>query len=650
MEWMQAVEIIAKIYPEDALASQPGEDSERASELDAINSSYASTLDELFRERVRRSADKIAYTQYDSKQRHWYGVSWAGVASEVERWQVSFRAQGLEKGDRVAICHRNSIEWVIFDQAALRLGLVVVPLYTQDRPENTAYVIDDSGAKLVLFNSMQRWLEVANTQIELSSVEGVLVLQDVSGGISKAHSSAQDEMRQTVVEVSKWLPENGQYLERGVTSGEDLASIVYTSGATGRPKGVMLSHKNLLSNAYSGMRSVALRPVDRLLSFLPLSHTLQRTVGYYAAMLCSASVTFNRSIPELSPDLLKVKPTVLISVPRIFERVHNQIYNGLSELSSFKQHLFKRAIKTGWHRFQYQQGIKSWHPRLLLSNILDRLVASAVRDRLGGNLHFVIVGGAPRSIEVTKAFIGLGVPLLHGYGLTECSPVVSVNTIFNNRPDSIGLPLRGLTVRLMENDEIWVKGDNVMMGYWGQGRATAKTLTTIVGETWLKTRDRGEIDEQGFLRIIGRIKDSLVLANGEKVSPSEIEAAVLRDTLFEQVMVVGEARPYLTTIVVLSESQWPIFAEKTSFNTEELSNKGVHKAVLDRIEIQMRHLPGYTRIRHVYLSIKEWTVESGLLTPTLKMKRPELLQHFNNEIEQLYAAHGVHKDALTNFK
>jgi long-chain acyl-CoA synthetase len=637
------IELIAKIYPEDALASQRAADSDRVSELDAINSSDASTLDELFRERVRRSADKIAYTQYDSKQQHWYGVSWASVASEVERWQVSLREQGLEKGDRVAICHRNSIEWVIFDQAALRLGLVVVPLYTQDRPENTAYVIGDSGAKLVLFSCLQRWLEVASHRLDLTSVETVLILQDVVGGISTAQSLAQNEMSQTVIEVSNWLPENGQHFERGVTSANDLASIVYTSGTTGRPKGVMLSHKNILSNAYSGMRSVALKPSDRLLSFLPLSHTLERTVGYYAAMLCSASVTFNRSIPELSADLVVVKPTVIISVPRIFERVHNQIYNGLSELNSFKQYLFKRAIKTGWHRFQYQQGIAAWHPRLLLSNILDNLVAKPVRDRLGGSLDFVIVGGAPLSLDVAKTFIALGVPLLQGYGLTECSPVVSVNTKSCNRPDSIGLPLRGVGVRLMENDEILVKGDNVMMGYWGQDEATAKTLTTIEGEIWLKTGDRGAIDEQGFIRIIGRIKDIMVLANGEKASPPDIEAAILRDTLFEQAMVIGEAKPYLTAVVVLSESPWQVLAENYGFNLDQLNSKSVQKVVVDRIAKQMVRFPGYARIRQVFVSIDEWTIESGLLTPTLKMKRPELLQHFSSDIEKLYAAHEVRK-------
>lgn len=637
-------ELITKIYPEDALASQVGLDSNQGSGLDAINSSDASTLDELFRERVRRSADKIAYTQYDAKQQHWYGVSWAGLASEVERWQVAFREQGLEKGDRVAICHRNSIEWVIFDQAALRLGLVVVPLYTADRPENIAYVISDSGAKLVLFSSSQRWLEVASNQLELTSVETVLVLESVADDNSSDKVPAQTKLSQAVFEVSKWLPENGQHFERGVTSADDLASIVYTSGTTGRPKGVMLSHKNILSNAYSGMRSVALKPSDRLLSFLPLSHTLERTVGYYAAMLCSASVTFNRSIPELSADLLEVKPTVLISVPRIFERVHNQIYNGLSELSSFKQHLFRRTIKTGWHRFEYQQGIRSWHPRLLLWNILDKMVAKAVRDRLGGNLDFVIVGGAPLSPDVAKTFIALGVPLLQGYGLTECSPVVSVNTKSQNRPDSIGLPLRGVEVCIKDNDEIWVKGDSVMMGYWGRDQATAKTLVTIDGDTWLKTGDRGAIDQQGFIRIIGRIKDILVLANGEKVPPPDIEAAILRDTLFEQTMIVGEGKPYLAAILVLSESQWLAFADKSGFDSHDVNGADVHKAILDRVAAQMGQFPGYARIRQVYLSTKEWTVESGLLTPTLKMKRAKLLQHFEDEIEQLYVGRGVHKE------
>ena len=250
-------------YPIDALAVVGG--------LDTINTQTASTLDEAFRERVRRCSEKVAYTQYNAKADAWQSTTWAEMAAEVERWQVAFRESGLEKGDRVAICYRNSVEWVVFDQAALRLGLVVVPLYTADRADNIAYVIGNSGAKFVLFEHSDTWNLVSSTDEDVSSIEKVLVFSGSEGGL--------------VQTVANWLPEHGQHFERGVAEPDDLASIVYTSGTTGRPKGVMLSHKNMLANAYSGMRSVPLKTNDRLLSFLPLSHTLERTVGYYAALL-----------------------------------------------------------------------------------------------------------------------------------------------------------------------------------------------------------------------------------------------------------------------------------------------------------------------------------------------------------------------------
>ncbi|MGK0440037.1 MAG: long-chain acyl-CoA synthetase, partial [Paracoccaceae bacterium] len=330
-------------YPIDALATVQG--------LDVINTHDASTLDEAFRERVRRSSESIAYSQFNQKTDTWDSYSWAEIAQQVERWQVAFRESGLEKGDRVAICYVNSVEWVIFDQAALRLGLVVVPLYLADRADNVAYVIGNSGAKLVLFEDSRSWESVSKTDEDVSCIEHVLIFS----------GTAQNN----VSLVDSWLPEHGKHFERGVASPDDLASIVYTSGTTGRPKGVMLSHRNMLANAYSGMRSVPLKPSDRLLSFLPLSHTLERTVGYYAALMSGSAVTFNRSIKELSQDILQVKPTVMVSVPRIFERIHNQIYSGLSEKSSFQQWIFRTAINIGWRRFEYQQGLQPWHPKLL---------------------------------------------------------------------------------------------------------------------------------------------------------------------------------------------------------------------------------------------------------------------------------------------
>lgn len=624
-------------YPEDALSQGVG--------LDVINCHDARTLDELFRERVRRSPEKIAYSQYDRQAEHWYGLTWAEMAREVERWQIAFRAQGLVKGDRVAICFQNSIEWVIFDQAALRLGLIIVPLHTLDRADNLAYALADSRTKLIFVADRQVWFDIADSDADISCVEIVLLFEELEAGVEPAYHKVQTMQEQKlpeITEIASWLPETGQHLERGINEAGDLATIVYTSGTTGRPKGVMLSHKNILSNAYNGMRSVALHPSDRLLSFLPLSHALERTVGYYAAILCGASVTFNRSITELPNDLLEVKPTALVSVPRIFERIHNDIYAELEGLSPIKRGLFERTVKTGWHRFQYQQGVLGWHPRLLASNLLDRFVAKPVRDRLGGNLDFAVVGGAPLSPHVARTFIGLGIPLLQGYGLTECSPVVSVNTKTRNRPDSIGLLLRGVEAKLMKNDELWVKGDNVMLGYWGQAEATSKIVVATESGNWLRTGDRASVDEDGFLHIIGRIKDILVLANGQKVPPQDIEASILRDLLFEQIMIVGEAKAYLSALVVLRESQWQALSEERGWNKEMRNESQVHDLVLQRIAAQMQQFPGYAQIRQVTVLADHWTVESGLLTATLKIIRSKVLQQFHQQIAAMYVGHDLH--------
>lgn len=612
---------IANNYAQDALLNTSG--------VDMINSQDVQTLDELFRERVRRSSDRAAYTQFSKVDKKWYSITWAELALQVERWQVAFKNSGLEKGDRVAISYQNSIEWVIFDQAALRLGLVVVPLYTADRADNVGYVIGDSGAKLALFANSATWNKIDQSEEHTHCVETVIVMQGESQGMVK--------------NIDDWLPEQGAHLERGMAQPEDLASIVYTSGTTGRPKGVMLSHSNMLSNAYCGMRSVALTPQDRLLSFLPLSHTFERTVGYYAAMMAGSQVSFNRSIPEMANDLKTIKPTVMISVPRIFERVHNKIYNGLKKDKPIKQKLFKLAVKAGWAKFEYNQGIRGWQPLLLLAGLLDRLVGATVRGHLGGQMKYVVIGGAPLSLDVAKTFISLGVPLLQGFGLTESSPVVSVNTPEACRPDSIGLPLRGVNVKLEENDELWIQGDNVMMGYWNDPDATAKTVVETDDGRWLRSGDRASIDDDGFIRIIGRIKDILVLANGEKVPPTDIEAAIMQNPMFEQVMVLGEAKSFLSALVVLDKELLKELCKERGWDQSNIDSTKLNAELAKQITKQMGKFPGYARIRKVHVCPEEWTVESGLITPTLKIKRAKLLAHFADEIDALYSGHGIAK-------
>lgn len=608
----------ATLYPSDIITDDDA--------LDIINPEMAPTLDQLFRERVRRSSDRIAYTEYDEESSTWQDHTWDDIAGEVARWQLAFREEGLEKGDRVAILLKNGCDWVIFDQSALRLGLVVVPLFVDDRPDNIAFVLQNSGTSLLFANSIQDWAVVCDTGEDLGSVKRVLCRAgDAPDNDGLARNTAD------------WLPESGQHLERGIVEPEDLASIVYTSGTTGRPKGVMLSHENIVNNAYSGLRSVPVYPEDVALSFLPLSHTFERTIGYYLGIMAGSRVAYNRSIPELAKDLAIIKPTHIISVPRIFERVYTGIQDKLRTGSALSRWLFNMTVNTGWLKFEYTQGRGAWSPAFLFYPLLSILVARKVRAGFGGNLRLAILGGAALSPEVGKTFTSLGVILLQGYGLTESSPVISVNTEEYNRPDTIGLPLRGVEVAIGEEDELLARGSNVMVGYWNNEEATRQAIDE---EGWLHTGDQAAIDA-GYLRIIGRLKEILVLANGEKVPPVDMELAIASDGLFEQILVVGEGRPYLTALVVLNAVAWEKYQRHKGLQVAPQSvNSGeVHKLLLKRIARQIATFPGYANIHRIFVSLDEWTVDSGLITPTLKLKRPQIIEKYAQEIEEMYEGH-----------
>lgn len=624
----------ANYYPPDGITGR--------SDVDIINPSEVHTLDEMFRERVRRSANKIAYSEFDEKFNDWLNYSWADIATQVERWQIALQRSALKKGDRVAIRLKNGIDWVVCDQASLRLGLVVVPLYCDDRADNVNYVLSNSGAKLLFLDTEAEWEEIRDADGEdtkkLTSIKNVIVRSEMGGG--SVGTNVDSSVDKKVSFIQEWLPDVGDHLERGMAEPDDLASIVYTSGTTGKPKGVMLSHKNMLHNAYAGMRSVQLLPNDVMLSFLPLSHTFERTIGYYAGMLSGVHTYYNRSIPDLVEDLSIAKPSVMIAVPRIFERVNNKIYQGVAESSKLKKFLFHAAIDAGWYRFEYEQGRAGWHPKLIVQPILDILVGKKVRARLGGNLRFAVVGGAPLSSSVAETFIGLGVLLLQGYGLTESSPVVSVNTLDKNKPDSIGLPLRGVDIAIGENDELLVHGDNVMQGYWKNVKATR----SVLGEDgWLHTGDQASIDDQGFIRIIGRLKDILVLANGEKLPPADMEAAILKDNLFEQVMVVGEGKAFLSALVVLNPDAWKELQNKHGFSNKDINNEKLKQICLEKITRRIEKFPGYAKIHKVVLFDQEWSVEEGLITPTLKVKRARVLDKFASQVEEIYQGHGISK-------
>ncbi len=600
-----------------------------------ISPETAGTLDGLLRERVKRTPDAVAYRDYNAQHANWREYTWAQINHQVARWQAALEKDGLKAGDRVAVMLRNSPEWVIFDQAALGLGLVVVPLYTQDRPDNVAYILNDSGCKVLLFGTTEQWRTFDEVRGQLGGLTRILTVEPLG-----ADAGAPDAR---VTDIAHWLSVDGspagsetKHVSRN--AGE-LATIVYTSGTTGRPKGVMLSHLNILSNAYAGLQRLTVQSTDSFLSFLPLSHTFERTCGYYLTIMCGATVSYSRGIPQLGEDLQTIRPTMLISVPRIYERIWGAIRAKLDEGSPLKKKLFMTAVDVGYARFEHAQGRGPWQASFLLWPVLNALVASKVLARLGGRMRVAMSGGAALPPEISKVFIGLGLPVLQGYGLTETSPIACANGPDDNLPASVGTTVAGVQVKIGDNNALLIKGPNIMMGYWNN---EAATKAMIQADGWLNSGDTGRIDEKGHVFITGRIKEIIVLSNGEKLPPVDMENAILRDPLFEQIMLLGEAKPYLSVITVLNATHWQKLATEKGWKADDpaiVRSKDVEKEITRRVGAQLKAFPGYAQVRRATVTLEPWSVENGLLTPTLKLKRPKVMEKFNAEIDQMYAGH-----------
>lgn len=585
------------------------------------------TLPELFAERVTRTPAAAAYSHYDEETHQWRVTTWGEMAHAVARWQVALMHECFMQGDRVALMLRNSRAWVAFEQAALSQGLVVVPLYPNDRPANAAYILRDSGARLVVVEDVAAWQPLAAELGDAPDLVRVIVMK----------SAYSDDARVRTAE--NYLPVSApDMLPPLDCAPQALATLVYTSGTTGKPKGVMLSHRNILWNAAASLQRVPAYPEDIFLSFLPLSHMLERTVGYYAPMMAGARVAHCRAVQYLSEDMQQVQPTFLIAVPRIFERVYGRVREQINAQSAFKQSLFNHAVEVGWSRFEHLQHRGPWHINHLQWPLLDRLVGAKLREKLGGRLRVAVCGGAPIGPAVAKLFIGLGINLIQGYGLTETSPVLAANSTDSNDPASIGPPLVNVEVKLADDGELLVKSPGVMLGYWQCPEATQAVLDP---QGWLRTGDTARLDG-GRLYITGRLKEIIVMANGEKVPPADMELAILLDPLFEQVIVLGEGKPFLTVLAVVQQASWTTLAATWNLDPTAdaaLADERVTHAALERIAAQTRAFPGYAQIRRVLLLKEPWTIDNGLLTPTLKLKRNVLIERFSAQIEALYAGH-----------
>ncbi len=556
----------------------------------------------------------LRFRQADGRWQSWSRIRVQQAVLRVAAWLES---KGIQPGNRVGILGHNSPEWFIADFAILRLGAVTVPAYFTDPPEAVQHVFHDADVSVI-------FVEEGEQQDKLAGIDKAFIA--FHGESDSIAAIALDDGWDNRLEAS--CPERDQ-----------LATLIYTSGTTGHPKGVMLTHDNLLSDVAAGIGAVPVFPDDLFLSFLPASHAFERTVGHFLPTACGSEIAYAEAVTTLLRDMPEVQPTIMISVPRLYEKIYAGVQAKLADGLDVKRHLFNLAQQLGMERFELrQQGKDLSGLKALVWGLLDKVVNAKLRDRMGGNIRDFISGGAALHPDIARFLLAAGITVLPGYGLTETSPILSVNREGAIKPASVGTVLDGVEFKQLDDGELLVKGPMLMQGYWQQPDATAEVIDA---DGWLHTGDIVEIDADGYITIVDRKKEIMVLSNGENVPPAVIEQHLNQDPCFLQTMVIADNRPYVTALLVPDETAMANIwrqEKRSAMPHDWRDNQAVQAWLLDRMHHDEYDLPSYMQIKRFALLDSEWTQDDGFLTPTLKLKRRKICEANADLIETLYPA------------
>lgn len=570
---------------------------------------------------------------------HKTGKEWVHISAEtfVERVRnvaLGLAELGIKPGDRIALLSENRPEWSIADLAILSLGAINVPVYTTQAVDQIRYILTDSGARAIFVSNRKLFKHAQKALAGLDFLERIIFFDGHNEEIER--SSSLESLEQSGRERSINRPAAfGAYLK--AIRPDDLATLIYTSGTTGEPKGVMLTHANFVSDVQSIISGLPILPSDVALSVLPLSHILERT-GFYIFCCAGVSVYYTASFDQVGENLLEVRPTVMTAVPRLFEKVYHKIVKkGLSQ-KGWKRKVFVRSLAVGQRYAEAKDKGKLVGPALALQQkMANRVVFSKWREGVGGRLRYFVSGGAPLSPTLSYAFLAAGIPILQGYGATETC-IVSSNRPENNRVGSVGLPFKGIEVRIADDGEILLRGPNVMRGYYGHPEETA----SVLNDGWFATGDVGHLDEEGHLYLTDRKKDLFKLSNGKYVAPQQIESLLKQSEFVGQVVVVGAGRKQPVALIV---PEWEALRQALSDAEEKFPSDRVALAkspaairLVQNDVVQLtKELADYQRIRRIALLSDEFTIDRGELTPTLKVKRRVIDQKFGDLIEELYS-------------
>ncbi|MGH9838059.1 MAG: AMP-dependent synthetase/ligase [Blastocatellia bacterium] len=593
------------------------------------------TINELFKQAMERRADQVVMRVKRDKK--WHDIMGRELDARARRVALALHQLGVQAGDRVALLAESSPEWSIADHAILANGAINVPIYPTQTVEQVEFILRNSGSRILFVSTARQLKRIQSALDSFKSKERPQVI------LFEEPKEKKDEGPPTLADFEKTgVEEDPGFFNRlaARVTPDDLATIIYTSGTTGEPKGVMLTHRNLVSNALHSGSVFDLRPDDTALSFLPLSHVFERIV-LYIYLSFGVQINFARGVETVAEDIKEVRPSIVTAVPRLFEKIYATINKRAAEATPFRQKIFNRAIEVGRQVAILRDRRQHVPLRLAIEHkALDRLVFTKWREAVGGRVRFFVSGGAALPAELAYIFAGAGITILQGYGLTETSPVVTLNRPGENRIGTIGPTIPGVKVRLAEDGELLVQGDNVMQGYYKLPEETEASLQRYEDGVWFYTGDIGTIDPDGFIRITDRKKDLIKTSLGKYIAPQPIENLIRAIPMVEQAIVIGNGRKFPSALIVPAFDALRSYARTLSIEVKDAADLARHPRVIEyfkkKVDEVTRELAPHEKIKKIALLDQEFSIESGELTPTLKVRRKFVEDKHRDVIDALY--------------
>ncbi len=589
----------------------------------------------IFQNRVQQYGDKTLVI-FKNKAGAWDEISWNRLNGMVRDLGLFLINRGIQPGDKVALFSPNRYEWWVADLAIISVGAVNVPIYATNSAEESRYILDNSDSKKCFAGTKEHMNKIIEARGKLPTLDDIIIFDDI------------DNPPAGVITLKKALEEgraaaNKDEFDKRLTpiNIEDTATIIYTSGTTGNPKGVMLTHKNFVSNVNQAhaIDPDFLSTDHTFLSFLPLAHSLERTCGYYIPIFLGHKVAFAESAEKLLANFGEIRPTFLVSVPRIYEKIHSGIIAKVATAPPVKKALFGWAMGVAKENLPYVCNNRQRSGLFAFKyNLADKIIFSKLRATLGmDKLVAAISGGGPLSVSDAEFFLGMGITVLEGFGLTETTPITNANRPKWIKPGTVGPPVKDTEIKIGEDGEVLIKGPQVMKGYYKNEAATKEAFTQ---DGFFRTGDIGEIDRDGYLKITGRIKDIIVTSGGKNISPQNLENALLTSAFIEQAALIGDNRKYLSALIVPAFATLETWAKekKITFSNRQdlIKNPEVNKLFEQEMEAQLKDFGKVEQIRKFALLETEWSQDTGEMTPTMKLKRKVIRQKYEKEIEALY--------------